>query len=248
MPLEWLEHRGPRAVARLAAALYPVAEFLGLLTPGRFFRAAWQMRPLTGLLVLALIAAPWYVLVGMRTDGRWLYEFMAKYNLGPFVKPILGHTGPFYYHLLTVFIGFFPWSVFLGPTIVEVVRRLRQRDPCRVGLVLVSCWAVVDYRLLVGCGHEATAPYFAGLSGPGLADGHVRLLVDRRAGPFQPPLDAKRHGHADRRGCGHHGGPAYRRRFRSAGRGLHRFGRPDAGRGRGRFVFTSTAAAARCKP
>jgi len=143
MPLEWVEHHAPRPLARTATALYPAAELLGLLTPGRFFRAAWQMRPLTGLVVLALVAAPWYVLVGMRTDGQWLYEFMAKYNLGPFVKPILGHTGPFYYHLLTVFIGFFPWSVFLGPTLVEVVRRLRQRDPCRVGLVLVTCWAVV---------------------------------------------------------------------------------------------------------
>lgn len=144
MPLEWLDRRATRPVARrVAVSLYPVAEFLGLLTPGRFFRAAWQMRPLTGLVVLALVAAPWYVLVGMRTDWQWLLEFMAKYNLGPFVKPILGHTGPFYYHFLAVFIGFFPWSVFLGPTVVEVVQRLRQRDPCRVGLVLVTCWATV---------------------------------------------------------------------------------------------------------
>ena len=143
MPLEWLEHHAPRPLARTATALYPMSELLGLLTPGRFFRAAWQMRPLTGLVVLALVAAPWYVLVGMRTDGQWLYQFMAKYNLGPFVKPILGHTGPFYFHLLVVLGGFFPWSVFLGPTVVEVVRRLRQRDPCRVGLVLVTCWAVV---------------------------------------------------------------------------------------------------------
>ncbi|MBN2291644.1 MAG: glycosyltransferase family 39 protein, partial [Pirellulales bacterium] len=143
MPLDWLARHAPRPLARLATALYPTADLLGLLTPGRFFRAAWQMRPLTGLLVLSVVAVPWYVLVGMRTDGQWLYQFMAKYNLGPFVKPILGHTGPFYYHFLVILIGFFPWSVFLGPTIVEVFRRLRQRDPARVGLVLVTCWATV---------------------------------------------------------------------------------------------------------
>lgn len=134
---------GSGALTRIALFLRPAAEFLGLLTPGRFFRALWQMRPLTGLAVLCLVAAPWYVLVGMRTDGRWLYEFMAQYNLGPFVKPILGHSGPFYYHLLTVFVGFFPWSVFAVPTAIEVVRRLQHRDPCRVGLVLVICWAAV---------------------------------------------------------------------------------------------------------
>ena len=142
-PLDRLAARLPQPFSKAAAWLYPLCEFVGLFTPQRFFRAAWQMRPLTGLVVLALIAAPWYVLVGLRTDGEWLYQFMAKYNLGPFVKPILGHTGPFYYHLLTVFIGFFPWSVFIGPTLVEVVRRIRQRDPCRVGFVLVSCWAAV---------------------------------------------------------------------------------------------------------
>ncbi len=142
-PLEWLAQRGSQPVTRVATALYPTADLLGLLTPGRFFRAAWAMRPLTGLVVLALVAVPWYVLVGMRTDGQWLYEFMAKYNLGPFVKPILGHTGPFYYHLFWVLVGFFPWSVFLGPTLVEVVSRLRHRDPCRVGLVFVTCWATV---------------------------------------------------------------------------------------------------------
>jgi len=151
MPLEWLAARAPRPIAKASLALCPAAEFLGLFTPGRFFRAAWQMRPLTGLVVLAVVAAPWYVLVGMRTDGEWLYQFMAKYNLGPFVKPILGHTGPFYFHLLWVFVGFFPWSVFIAPTVVEVARRIRRRDPCRVGFVLVGCWAaaVIGFWSLV---------------------------------------------------------------------------------------------------
>ncbi len=161
MPLEWLALRmgvtiglsnrvfgtagqaSSGTLAHAAIAFRPAAEFLGLFTPGRFFKALWQMRPLTGLAVLCLVAAPWYVLVGMRTEGRWLYEFMAQYNLGPFVKPILGHSGPFYYHLLTVFVGFFPWSVFAVPTAIEVARRLRRRDPCRIGFVLVICWAAV---------------------------------------------------------------------------------------------------------
>ena len=78
------------------------------------------MRPLTVLAFTALVALPWYRgdLPG-RTHGEWLAQFVTKYNLGPFVKPFLGHRGPFYYHFVVVLVGLFPWSVFLGPTIVN---------------------------------------------------------------------------------------------------------------------------------
>ena len=32
------------------------------------------------------------------------------------MAPSLGHHGSLFYHLLFVLVGFFPWSVFLGPT------------------------------------------------------------------------------------------------------------------------------------
>lgn len=116
--------------------------FLRRFAPREILKAAWLMRPLTAVVVVAAIAAPWYILVGLRTDGQWLQEFLGKYNLGPFVKPILGHSGRWFYHILLVFVGFFPWSVFLGPTLVEAVRRIRQNHPWRVGYIFVACWSV----------------------------------------------------------------------------------------------------------
>ena len=69
------------------------------------------------------VVAPWTILVYQRTNGAWLHEFLWKYNLGPSVKPILGHTGPFFYHIISIMIGFFPWAVFLTPMFIHLFRR-----------------------------------------------------------------------------------------------------------------------------
>ncbi|MBN1910653.1 MAG: glycosyltransferase family 39 protein [Pirellulales bacterium] len=132
----------PMWLLRWTWRLDPLWRLLARLSPGRILRGIWTMRPLTALLVVGLIAVPWFVMVGLRTDGQWIQEFMAKYSSQAFKKPIFGHSGPWFYHLVVVFIGFFPWSVFLGPTIVETVRRIRGNHPWRAGYILASCWAV----------------------------------------------------------------------------------------------------------
>ncbi|MBN1588603.1 MAG: glycosyltransferase family 39 protein, partial [Pirellulales bacterium] len=118
----------PWWLLRSVIGLHPVLAWWRRFTPPRMFRAGWRLRPLTALLAVGVIALPWYVLVGLRTEGRWLEGFMAM-NMGPAVKPIQGHSGPWFYHLLTVFVGFFPWSVFIGPMLVEAVRRVRGGHP-----------------------------------------------------------------------------------------------------------------------
>ncbi len=124
--------------ARAIACLCP-------LTPTNFLRSLWQMRPLTLALVVLAVAAPWYVLVGIRTEGLWLEQFFAQYNLRPFLQPILGHQGPFWYYVPAILIGFFPWSAFMTPTFLVAVRRIRQRHPWNRGLVFLLCWLGVYF-------------------------------------------------------------------------------------------------------
>lgn len=125
-------------------ALLPVAAIGAylFLTEGRrgFLPALWRLRPLTGLLITALVALPWYVLVTLRTEGQWLRVFLLEFNLRPFKQPILGHGEVglvaygwrlllhllyYFYHLPALLVGFFPWSVFLGPTFLAVYYRIR---------------------------------------------------------------------------------------------------------------------------
>ncbi|MGH7138335.1 MAG: ArnT family glycosyltransferase, partial [Pirellulales bacterium] len=82
--------------------------------PRHFCAVLHSIRPLMGLAVVLAIAGPWYLAVGLNTDGAWLTGFLGKHNLGRFLNPMEHHRGPFFYYLISVMIGFFPWSLLLG--------------------------------------------------------------------------------------------------------------------------------------
>jgi 4-amino-4-deoxy-L-arabinose transferase-like glycosyltransferase len=117
--------------------------FFGILRtfgPMNFLRSLWQLRPITGVVVVLAVALPWFILVAQRTDGAWIEQFFARYNMRPFVQPILGHSGPIWYYIPALLIGFFPWSVFLGPAAIDAVRQSGRDNPWRDGYVLLACW------------------------------------------------------------------------------------------------------------
>ena len=132
----------PQTAGRWRAWL---AALLRLFAPRNLGRAAWQLRPLTAIVVVGAVALPWYVLVGMRTDGAWLAQFLGEHNWQRAFRPFQSHSGPFFYYVFAVLIGFFPWSVFLAPSLIELVRRIRRHDPWRTGLILLSCWMGVFF-------------------------------------------------------------------------------------------------------
>jgi 4-amino-4-deoxy-L-arabinose transferase-like glycosyltransferase len=123
-----------------------------LCGPRNFLRSLWQMRPLTGAAVVLAVALPWYVMVGVRTDGQWLADFFGIANWGAFAGSRQGHGGPIWYYMPATMIGFFPWSVLLLPSLVELVRRIRGGHPCRPAYVLAACWLGVYYVFWSICG------------------------------------------------------------------------------------------------
>jgi 4-amino-4-deoxy-L-arabinose transferase-like glycosyltransferase len=121
---------------------YPLA-ILRPFAPLHFLRTCWKMRPITALAAALAVALPWYVWVGMRTDGAWLEGFFLVHNVGRAMQAMEGHQGPIFYYLIALSIGFFPWSVFFGPTLVELVRKVKADHRWKPGLILVACWAGV---------------------------------------------------------------------------------------------------------
>ena len=118
------------------------ARLIGLwqsLGPVNFLRSLWQLRPLTGVLVVLAVAGPWFVMVGLR-DDQWLAEFFGKFNWRPFTEPILGHSGPFWYHIPAILIGFFPWSIFMVPVLMDWKQGLHRQSAWRPGYLLMACW------------------------------------------------------------------------------------------------------------
>ncbi len=111
--------------------------------PVNFLKTVWRMRPLTAACIILLVAGPWYVAVGIKTDGAFLNEFFGVHHFNRFRSAMDGHSGPFYYYVVAVLVGMFPWSVFAVPAGLFWVRHLRQKKEDFHTLLFVSCWAGV---------------------------------------------------------------------------------------------------------
>lgn len=111
--------------------------------PLHVIKTIWSMRPLTAVAMVLLVAGPWYTMVGMATDGEWLVGFFGVHNLGRFSHAMDDHSGPIFYYLIAIAVGFFPWSVWASPTILQLRRHFAARHPWRPGYVLVLSWMAV---------------------------------------------------------------------------------------------------------
>ena len=119
--------------------------------PARVAQVLWALRPLTGLAVVAVVALPWYVAVGVETDGQWLAGFLGKHNVNRFLQPLEGHRGTVFYHPVVVHITFFPWSVLLLLTVVTWWRRLGDDAVMRASDLYVGCWAAAYFVFFSLC-------------------------------------------------------------------------------------------------
>lgn len=111
--------------------------FLRLTTIIRYWR------PFLGVMVVLLVAGPWYGLVAWRTDGRWLMEFFGIHNVGRFFNPMEGHGGPIFYYIPAILCGFFPWSCFFLPSLLRLAERVRRKQPWSDANLFLACWMFV---------------------------------------------------------------------------------------------------------
>jgi 4-amino-4-deoxy-L-arabinose transferase-like glycosyltransferase len=106
----------------------PAAVVGAFLLWSRQLGRLWDRRLLGGLLVFALVALPWYALVGSETKADFLRGFFLKHNVGRFLSPMENHRGPAWYYLAVVLVGTAPWSAFLGLAGWSVARDWRGED------------------------------------------------------------------------------------------------------------------------
>jgi 4-amino-4-deoxy-L-arabinose transferase-like glycosyltransferase len=102
-----------------------------------------QLRPLTICVAAIAVAAPWYLLVGLRTDGAWLREFFWEHNVGRAMRPMEGHTGGLlWFYPLALLVGTFPWSAWAIPLVLWI-RRQRGALGFPPPYVFLFCWVGV---------------------------------------------------------------------------------------------------------
>jgi hypothetical protein len=100
---------------------------------------------MTAIVVIAAVSLPWFVLVGLRTDGQWLVGFFGEHNFKRILEPNYNHRGPIFYHVLGALIGMFPWSVFLPLALVQLGQRLWRRESSSTADLFTACWAIAYF-------------------------------------------------------------------------------------------------------
>jgi 4-amino-4-deoxy-L-arabinose transferase-like glycosyltransferase len=94
--------------------------------------------PVLGILIFLAIVLPWYVLVQIHTDGKFLQEFFLHQNLQRAMGKDFSHNQPFYFYLPIFVVGFFPWSIFV-PLAWRIKVRLSRPDTS----LFMAVWMVV---------------------------------------------------------------------------------------------------------
>ena len=110
------------------------------------YAAAVSLRPLTILSTATLVALPWYLLVGLRTNGQWITDFLLIHNAGRFAAPMEGHSGSFLYYPMILAIGMFPWSIILLAIPAHALflwRTKRLTSSHFRAITFAGCWALV---------------------------------------------------------------------------------------------------------
>jgi 4-amino-4-deoxy-L-arabinose transferase-like glycosyltransferase len=120
-----------------------VGKITAPFAPLHFLRTCWSMRPLTAIAVALAVAAPWYIWVGLRTDGEFLRSFFLEHNFSRATQTMEGHRGNLLFYPVAILVGFFPWSVFAVPTWLDAFRNARRDEKSRAGYVFVACWVGV---------------------------------------------------------------------------------------------------------
>jgi 4-amino-4-deoxy-L-arabinose transferase-like glycosyltransferase len=148
---------------------------------------------LWSLLAFLVVAAPWYIWIGIETKGAFLKAFFLKENIGRFLKPMEHHGGSPLYYLGVLVIGLAPWSVFLVPTLWYALGRRTANDRLKNGrndsLVpayrFLWCWIAV--YLVVFSFSGTKLPNYVLPAYPALALLTARFLQRWSTGTLRPP-------------------------------------------------------------
>jgi 4-amino-4-deoxy-L-arabinose transferase-like glycosyltransferase len=155
--------KGPVAVLLVVLILVPWAVWeraLGMrlvVPPAR----AW----LLGVAAFAAISAPWFALLAWRVGGQALADLVGHYSVGRYLGTIENQTGPVWYYLPVIVLGFFPWFAFLPPALWAASRVARTPAGSLARLALL--WALIPLAFFSFA--QTKLPNYIALEFPALA-------------------------------------------------------------------------------
>ncbi len=85
-----------------------------------------RMHILPGLILILLIALPWFI-AASRANPDFLHYFFYIQHYQRFISHSFNDQKPFWFYLPVVIIGALPWSLYLGTCILKLIRNIKQR-------------------------------------------------------------------------------------------------------------------------
>ncbi|BAU11215.1 glycosyl transferase family 39 [Leptolyngbya sp. NIES-3755] len=101
---------------------------LFLFWAGKLREVLREIKPIRGTGIFLLVSVPWYVLAYIQNGNAFIESFFGVHNVERFTNVVNQHSGPWYYHLLIVLGGFFPWSLCLPAAITYVLTQSKWKQ------------------------------------------------------------------------------------------------------------------------
>jgi 4-amino-4-deoxy-L-arabinose transferase-like glycosyltransferase len=166
---------GAAALALGMLAKGPVAPVIVVLVIGvwliweRFARSPLEMpKPaviVVGVLVFAIVALPWFVLLFVHVGPGATSELIGHYTVGRYTGVIENQRGPWFYYFPVLVLGFFPWIAFLPMAVVRAGQSARTPSGGLARLAVV--WTV--FPLIFFSLAQTKLPNYVALILPALA-------------------------------------------------------------------------------
>ncbi|MCW3807668.1 ArnT family glycosyltransferase [Plebeiibacterium marinum] len=130
----------------------------------------WQLRPIEGIIIVALVTLPWYLAVHYQTEGAWTRGFFIEHNIDRFSTTKEGHGGTFFIAPLFVLLGMLPFSAFF---IRAIKTSFAQKGKPEILFSIIALFCIVGFFMVSSTrlpNYTAPAyPFFAIILGNYLA-------------------------------------------------------------------------------
>jgi 4-amino-4-deoxy-L-arabinose transferase-like glycosyltransferase len=123
-----------------------------------------------GLLCASAIVAPWLAAIAVRSGPAALGEMIGHYTIGRYTGVIENQSGPIWYYVPVIILGFFPWIAFLPMAIAFGARALRSpQTPENIARLvrLAFVWSAVPFLFFTFA--KTKLPNYVALELPALA-------------------------------------------------------------------------------
>ncbi|KPA13048.1 glycosyl transferase family protein [Candidatus Magnetomorum sp. HK-1] len=106
------------AIGVLFPALTSVIYLISIKRPGILFQKTWLV---PGTIIMLTVGFSWYLILGFsHPDGfDFIEELFMNQHLSRFLNAMEGHSGPIYYYLIILLVGFMPWFSYLPIVFVQ---------------------------------------------------------------------------------------------------------------------------------